>query len=485
MEAWLVELFKPSLKEPWFFTELSFLLTFTLFLGFYAMLGTRQHLRMLLVVLFSLFFYYKSSGWYILIFVLVILSDFLWAIAIDREKRLGRRKAYLIVSILFSVSFLLYFKYTYFFLDSVSWLGLPLTKPESLFLPIGISFYTFQSVSYLADVHKGLIAAERKPLHYFFYMTFFPHLVAGPIVRGADFLPQLTTPLVGMEGKLREGFVRVILGLGKKLIVADYLAKYVDIVNAAPAGFSGLEVFFSAIAYSLQIYFDFSGYSDIAIGIALMLGYELKENFSAPYIATNITTFWRKWHMSLSSWLKDYIYIPLGGNRKGIVRSFGFIFITMLIGGLWHGADWKFVLWGALHGAALILHKLWTRYAPAMILQLTPKFISILLTFLFVTFCWIFFRASSYAEAMLQVERIAFDFHIREFGAFFNGRMALLGMMLLAFAYVYIVDARIEKTVRQLQAMPMALLSLLFLLVLQLALQVRQQDVQPFIYFQF
>lgn len=189
--------------------------------------------------------------------------------------------------------------------------------------------------------------------------------------------------------------------------------------------------------------------------------------------------------MSLSSWLKDYIYIPLGGNRKGVVRSFGFIFITMLIGGLWHGADWKFVLWGALHGAALILHKLWTRYAPAMILQLTPKFISILLTFLFVTFCWIFFRASSYAEAMLQVERIAFDFHIREFGAFFNGRIALLGMMLLAFAYVYIVDARIEKTVRHLQAMPMALLSLLFLLVLQLALQVRQQDVQPFIYFQF
>ena len=225
MEAWFIDLLKPSLEEPWFFTELSFLLTFTLFLGLYAVLGKRQQPRMLLVVLFSLFFYYKSSGWYILIFVLVILSDFLWAIAIDQEKRLGRRKAYLIVSILFSVSFLLYFKYTYFFLDTIGWLGLPLTKPNSLFLPIGISFYTFQSVSYLADVHKGLIAAERKPLHYLFYMTFFPHLVAGPIVRGADFLPQLTTPLVGMEGKLREGFVRVILGLGKKLIVADYLAK--------------------------------------------------------------------------------------------------------------------------------------------------------------------------------------------------------------------------------------------------------------------
>jgi D-alanyl-lipoteichoic acid acyltransferase DltB (MBOAT superfamily) len=485
MGHWITELFSPSLKEPWFFTELSFLLTFAFFLCLYSTLGAFRKVRLLSVVLFSLFFYYKSSGWYILIFLLVILSDFLWAIAIDRENKKSRKKIYLTISILFSASFLLYFKYTYFFLDSLSVFGLRTPRPESLFLPIGISFYTFQSISYLVDVYKGIVAAERSPLNYFFYMTFFPHLVAGPIVRGADFLPQLKAEPDTSALRLKEGFIRVLIGLGKKLIIADYLAKYVDIVNANAAGFSGLEVFFSAVSYSLQIYFDFSGYSDIAIGIAMILGYELKENFSAPYTAGNITVFWRKWHMSLSSWLKDYIYIPLGGNRKGLSRSFVFILITMLIGGLWHGADWKFVLWGALHGLALVIHKQWTRFAPSRLTNGIPHALSIVITFLFVTFCWIFFRAGSSADAMVQIEKILFSFDIREIALFYQNRSYLLWMIVLGMVYVYTVDMHFEKAVSHMKRLPLVLLSFLFLLILQLALQVRQEDVQPFIYFQF
>jgi alginate O-acetyltransferase complex protein AlgI len=485
MEDLIREIFTPSLKEPWFFTELSFLLTFSIFLAVYTLLSSFKSAQKLLLIVFSLFFYYKSSGWYILIFILVILSDFLWARLIDRDLRAGVKKLFLVCSVLFSVSFLLYFKYTYFFLDSVAWFGLKLERPASLFLPIGISFYTFQSISYLVDVYKGAIPAERNPVNYFFYMTFFPHLVAGPIVRGADFLPQLTTRIEGIEYRMKEGFLRVIIGLGKKLILANYLAKYVDIVNANPSGFSGLETFFSAVGYSMQIYFDFSGYSDIAIGIALMLGYELKENFSVPYTAANISEFWRKWHISLSSWLKDYIYIPFGGNRKGLVKTYLFLFLTMLIGGLWHGADWKFVLWGALHGSALIAHKLWSSYTPARLTDKIPNWVGLLITFSFVTFCWIFFRAASYDEALVQIKSILFRFNIQELGMFYDQRTYLVWMLLLAFFYVYFVDVRITAFINRLKNQPMLLLSLFLLLVLQLALQVRQEDVQPFIYFQF
>ena len=192
---------------------------------------------------------------------------------------------------------------------------------EKLFLPIGISFYTFQSISYIVDVYQGKIKSSSNFVDYAFYMTFFPHLVAGPIVRAKDFLPQIVAPQIINAALYKESIMRITIGLIKKLFIADYLGKYVSLVHETPNGFSGFEHLISMYAYSFQIYFDFSGYSDIAIGLALLLGYRLKDNFDAPYLASNITVFWRKWHMSLSSWLKDYIYIPLGGSKKGVFNK--------------------------------------------------------------------------------------------------------------------------------------------------------------------
>jgi D-alanyl-lipoteichoic acid acyltransferase DltB (MBOAT superfamily) len=195
-------------------------------------------------------------------------------------------------------------------------------------------------------------------------MTFFPHLVAGPIVRASDFLGQVNHPTRPTALVFKESFVRIILGLIKKLFIADYLAKYVDMVFATPSFYSGGENLLGVLAYTFQIYFDFSGYSDIAIGLALLVGYRLKENFENPYNSTNITVFWRKWHISLSSWLRDYVYIPLGGNRKGGFNTYLFLLITMLVGGFWHGASWKFVFWGFAHGIALGAHKLIKNHLP-------------------------------------------------------------------------------------------------------------------------
>ena len=260
--------------------------------------------------------------------------------------------------IAFNLSFLLYFKYANFFIENTNLLLLTHFEFVDLFLPIGISFYTFQSISYLVDVYRGQINASTNFLDYAFYMTFFPHLVAGPIVRASDFLGQVNHPTRPNALVFKESFVRILLGLIKKLFIADYLAKYVDMVFANPGFYAGVENLLAVFAYTFQIYFDFSGYSDIAIGLALLVGYRLKENFDNPYNSTNITVFWRKWHISLSSWLRDYVYIPLGGNRKGEFNTYLFLLTTMLIGGFWHGASWKFVFWGAAHGLALGFHKL-------------------------------------------------------------------------------------------------------------------------------
>ncbi|NBU48014.1 MAG: MBOAT family protein, partial [Flavobacteriales bacterium] len=331
--------FTYSFEKPWFFTNYSFLLVFSLFLLGYALFNKNSRWKLAYLILFSLFFYYKSSGPFLLLFVGIIICDYFLSKALHRSKG-WKRSLLLLFSIAYSLSFLLYFKYTNFFIQNLNVYFSTGFEARDIFLPIGISFYTFQSLSYLIDVARKEIEPSKNLLDYSFYMTFFPHLVAGPIVRAKDFLPQINQPLSLDNSLLKEAIFKITVGLTKKLLIADFLAKYVDLVHAAPEGFSGFEHFVAMYSYSFQIYFDFSGYSDIAIGIALLLGYRLKENFQNPYIAQNITSFWRRWHISLSLWLRDYIYIPLGGNRKGTFNTYLFLLITMLVGGFWHGAEW-------------------------------------------------------------------------------------------------------------------------------------------------
>jgi len=451
-----------------------------------------------------LFFYYKSSGPFLLLFALMILSDFLFALLIEKSN--GRKKTlFLWLSVGYSLSFLLYFKYANFFIANCNALFHTQFSPKDLFLPIGISFYTFQSISYILDVYRQQIPATRNFIDYTFYMTFFPHLVAGPIVRAKDFLPQIFQPQAINALLFKESLFRIIAGLVKKLFIADYLAKYSDLVHLSPSAYTGGENLLAMYAYTFQIYFDFSGYSDIAIGIALILGYKLKENFDNPYTSTNITIFWRKWHISLSSWLRDYIYIPLGGNRKGEANMYIFLFITMLVGGFWHGADWRFVFWGFAHGAALAFHKAWSTLlekpkntstnassqsnmnssVSMRWFDFPVKWINTIVTFHFVALCWIFFRANSFRSAYDSIRAICFKMSWVDFqGFWFSRPEVIIMLMVAAFVVFFPVNLKL-KIFGAIRKLPAWIWIFIMLIALQLITQFRDEVVQPFIYFQF
>ncbi len=488
----ILEALSYSTKEPWFFTEFTFLATFGIFLLGYAILFKREWMRKVYIILFSLFFYYKSSGPFLLLFGLMILSDYLFALKIEKSQG-KKRKLYLWLATGYSLSFLLYFKYADFFIANCNLLFHTQFSPKNLFLPIGISFYTFQSISYILDVYRKEISATRDFVDYTFYMTFFPHLVAGPIVRAKDFLPQIFQPQAINSALFKDSIFRIIIGLVKKLFIADYLAKYVDLVHLSPSAYSGGENLLAMYAYTFQIYFDFSGYSDIAIGIALMLGYKLKENFDNPYTSSNITIFWRKWHISLSSWLRDYIYIPLGGNRKGEVNMYLFLFITMLVGGFWHGADWRFVFWGFAHGAALAFHKAWSTLLgnnpkdqqPRSWFAFPSKIANTLLTFHFVGLCWIFFRASSFQSAYNSIRTMFFNMKTVDFQGFWFSRPETSIMLSIAACIVFFPVSTKQAIFGWFKKLPTWTWIFIMLIALQLITQFRDDVVQPFIYFQF
>lgn len=480
-EQLIRDLFLYSTKEPWFFTEFSFLFIFGIFVFFYALLFNWNVIRKCYLIAFSLFFYYKSSGPFLALFITQVTLDYLFAQWIQKKDGFTK-KLIGIISILFSLSFLLYFKYANFFIENTNSLLLTHFEFVDLFLPIGISFYTFQSISYLVDVYKEEIKASTNFLDYAFYMNFFPHLVAGPIVRASDFLGQVNHPERPSAHVFKESFVRIILGLIKKLFIADYLAKYVDMVFASPSIYSGGENIIGVIAYTFQIYFDFSGYSDIAIGLALLVGYRLKENFENPYNATNITVFWRKWHISLSSWLRDYVYIPLGGNRRGEFNTYLFLLITMLVGGFWHGASWKFVFWGAAHGIALGIHKLIKNWIPDHFIL---NGLGWLCTFVFVSFCWIFFRASDLNSAIEIIMRITYHTQWIDFKGFWFSRFDFSLLIFAVFIIILIPMNWKKWSIESLFYVPAFFWIFFLFIALQLIIQFRDEVVQPFIYFQF
>jgi alginate O-acetyltransferase complex protein AlgI len=313
------------------------------------------------------------------------------------------RRLWLTASIVSNLAILGYFKYANFFIANLNGL-LAVTGREiallKLILPAGISFYTFKSMSYTIDVYRRRIPPCESRLDYTMFVTFFPDLIAGPIVRASVFLPQIARPIGPSRERLLNGGSLFLIGMGKKLLVADQLALVADAVFSAPATWSAAMAWCGLIAYALQIYCDFSGYSDMAIGTAKMLGYDLPENFNMPYLAASVAEFWRRWHITLSQWLRDYLYIPLGGNRHGERRTYVNLIVTMLLGGLWHGASWNFVLWGFLHGSGLAVHRLWREHTPWRL----PRAIAWPLTLGFVTLCWVPFRAPNFAltVAMLR-----------------------------------------------------------------------------------
>ncbi len=486
MLDFLQELFSFDFHAPMLFNSGLFLFLFYFFLIGYILLYRDLQARLLYVIGFSLFFYYKSSGYFILLFLFTIITTYYLALWIDRLKTQKDKNIPLFLAITFNLSFLLYFKYTNFFLSNICAVAGWEFRAWQIILPIGISFYTFQAISYLVDVKQRHIPVSNNLVDFVFYMTFFPHLVAGPIVRARDFLSQVRQPLVFQVGELSEGFWLIIKGLIKKAIIADYIAQYADLIYKNPAGYSGFENLMAMYAYTLQIYCDFSGYSDMAIGIALLMGYRLKENFLNPYRALDITEFWRKWHISLSGWLRDYIYIPFGGNRKGEERQWLFLFLTMLIGGFWHGADWKFIFWGAMHGAGLLVHKIFSKWAKE--LQFNPYILVPLgwvLTFHFVAFLWIFFRADSFYTATVSIDRICFHMDWTYLPYFFKANSLVVYLLLVGYASQFLPDSFKARLQYAFHVLPFYLKAVVLLTVIQIILQVQNENVQPFIYFQF
>jgi alginate O-acetyltransferase complex protein AlgI len=392
------------------FNSFGFLLFFPFIGLFYFLIPSK--FRILFLLIASYFFYMNWKPVYALLILTSTLITYGCGISIARSRLHQRKKVLLVVSLILNFGILFFYKYFNFIGESITYifgtLNIGMTIPNfDLLLPVGISFYTFQAVGYSIDVYRGDIVAEKSFLKYALFVSFFPQLVAGPIERAKNLLPQFDKTFSFEYNRVVEGMKLILWGYFMKIVVADRLSVYVDTVFNNVAYHSGITLLFATILFSFQIYCDFAGYSNIAIGTAKVLGFNLMTNFKRPYFSTSITDFWRRWHISLSTWFKDYLYIPLGGNRVSKKRVYFNLLTTFVISGLWHGANWTFVIWGALHGIYQIIEKFIfkkksIRKSKSIVENIFRKFI----TFALVCFTWIFFRANNVTDAFIVVNSI-------------------------------------------------------------------------------
>lgn len=522
-----------------------------LVLGIYSTVYKFNRLRTLYLLAVSLFFYFKTSGVFVVLLLFTICSDYTWGQLIHRSKKNWARKLFLSFSIILNLSLLCYFKYAYFFAESYNQItGGDYTflnhfaqfsntffgtefSVDKLLLPVGVSFFTFQSLSYTIDMYRRKITPVKTLFDYGFFVSFFPHLVAGPIVKAHDFISQIYEPYKLTKHEFGMALFWIVNGFCKK-IIADYMAvNFIDRIFDTPNLFSGIETVLGIFAYSLQIYMDFSGYTDIAIALALILGFRLKTNFNSPYKATSVSDFWKRWHISLSSWLQEYLYIPLGGNRTGTIGSYiailiisaflillsGKIFliyallilaaltllialifkkvrkgintninlmVTMLLGGLWHGSSWLFIIWGGLNGIGLIIHKQWKKISPFKGAEhWSVKFLLMLITLTFISFTRLFFRSSSLDVVNAIFERIGSHFGADLFLQIIMGYKNVMLLMLLG----YIIHWLPEKTKTAYRhwfaSQSFLVMGILIVTAVFVMYQLMSGEMQPFIYFQF
>jgi alginate O-acetyltransferase complex protein AlgI len=533
------------------FTHLFFWGFFLAVLIGYAVVYRINRLRTVYLLLVSLFFYFKTSGVFLMLLVFTILSDYAWGTAIYKSQTTWKRKLYLTFSVLINMLLLSYFKYAYFFHQSFNSITGKQTEfinhftlfsnrffdtgfsVDKLLLPVGVSFFIFQSLSYTIDLYRRNAEPVKNVFDYGFFVCFFPHLVAGPIVKAHDFLYQIYQPYKLTRFEFGMAVFWIINGFCKK-IIADYIAvNYIDRIFDNPNYYTGLETVIGIFGYSLQIYMDFSGYTDIAIGLALVLGYRLKINFKSPYKAVNPGDFWKRWHISLSTWLKEYLYIPLGGNREGTAGSFISIIIillflillsgklwligvfaimaivaaiiaffwkafrravttninlmvTMLLGGLWHGSSWLFIIWGGLNGLGIIFHKLWGKISPFKNNNsIAVRIFSILLTLTFISFTRIYFRSRDLYVVNTIFDRISNHFGAELFMKVIEGYRFVL-LIILAGYFIHWIPEKVKHNYRSWFASRNPVLMGLFVIIAVIAMyQFMSGEMQPFIYFQF
>ena len=610
----LQEVFAFDASSPLLFTQFYFWAFFALVFAVFSLVKSRRLLRNSFLFFVSLFFYYKTSGLFVLILMFVTCSDFLIGQRISKSQRQGVKKAWLLTSVVLDLFLLCYFKYAYFFTDIVNnllhtefqvfdafaWVGNTLSGTErfrvdQIILPVGISFYIFQVISYTVDVYKERIKPVTNLLDFGFYVSFFPQLVAGPIVRASEFIPQVYKPYHLGRRQFGIAVFWILNGLAKKIILSDYIAvNFIDRVFENPLLFSGFENLCALFGYSLQVYADFSGYTDIAIGIAMLMGFYLPQNFNSPYKAPNASNFWKRWHISLSRWLQSYLYIPLGGNRNasfgtyfwiilialialilsgsiyasliiiGIAMIVGLVawlrpgkrikiitnlnsFITMLLGGLWHGASWNFMIWGGLNGVGMIIYKFWrdmnwhfrilwigittlilgvvNHFYPAPVWQMLFVWSAIVCggslvryiyhltrlpyqfkrlgnvwaiaqTFTFITFTRLFFRSGSNLDPAVANE-VAWNTAknmVNQIGGSWN--FGIIPQIIYEYRYVFLLITlgmiihwlpdRLKRWYRlNFALLPVPVIALLVILVIFIVYQFITADLQAFIYFQF
>ncbi len=482
---WNLLCFDPA--KPLVFNSGVFWCLFLIFLPIYGMLKNKRTKMMIFVIAFSLYFFYKSSGGFFLLLVATSILDWFFALQIKIETTKKMRRFWLWLSIAISVGILGLFKYANFVIWNINELMKSNFQPLDLIMPLGISFYTFKTISYVVDVYKGKIEPTENWLDYLFYLSFFPALAMGPIVRAEKFLPQLRDNKEPTKQMIYSGFWLVLLGVIKKAVFADYLAQYSDIAFGSADGYSGFELAMAMMGYTMQIYCDFSGYSDMAIGLGRIMGFDLGINFNFPYRSLNPTEFWKRWHITLSMWLMDYVYIPLGGNRKGKLRQYFNLMATMLIGGLWHGAAWNYIVWGGVHGVGLIVHKITKKpldnYLPSD--NKAVKFFSWLLAFIFIVITMTIFGAGDVGTSWTVIRKSFTEFDPAYFSFFVKARYTWCILLTIIFALHFVPVKIYERLTTWFVGCHWLVKLLIFVVVVQLVIQFSSAEVKPFIYNQF
>jgi D-alanyl-lipoteichoic acid acyltransferase DltB (MBOAT superfamily) len=552
MIEWLKNIFLFNAEAPLIFTRLYFWGFFLVVLLFYSMLYKKKSVRNVYLWMVSLFFYYKTGGLFLFILVFSTVVDFYIGKSIYNAQKPAGKKAWLALSLTITLGVLAFFKYDLFFTQTINallgthfevinhgaaWSNLLLGTHfdiGKLLPPVGISFFTFQTISYSIEVYRGTIKPVTRLSDYGFFVSFFPQLVAGPIVRASQFIPQIYREYSVSHAEFGLALFMILKGLFKKLFIGDFIAlNLIDRVFANPVSYSGFENLMGLYGYSLQVYCDFSGYTDIAIGLALLMGFHLPQNFNSPYKAKNVGDFWKRWHMSLSSWLKDYLYIPMGGNRgaspftfisltlllgvavllsgqiwlipvfMGIMALTGIamyfspgvnrtvstninLMMTMLIGGLWHGASWMFVIWGGLNGLGLIIYKFWRKISPwEESTHWTATFWKIFITFNFITFTRIWFRGESMQGTNDLMHQIAANFGWAQVPAMMLSYWKVFAVMILGFVLHWLPAAFKEKWMNWFVATPIYQKVLISVVMVFVIYQAISAGLQPFIYFRF
>ncbi|HKL31370.1 MAG TPA: MBOAT family O-acyltransferase [Tangfeifania sp.] len=551
---YLKSIFLYDKESPLIFTRFFFWGFFAMVLAGYSFVYNSRNRSLRAGYLFaaSLFFYYKSSGFFFFILLFSTFVDFFIGKGIYTSKSKLIKKLLLALSVVVNLSLLGYFKYAYFFTESlntllggdlqvVNYLALWANQAtgthfevNQILLPVGISFFTFQTISYSVDVYRGETQPVKNLIDFGFYVSFFPQLVAGPIVRASGFVKQIYEDYRVSKAEFGWAIYIILKGLVKKIFIGDYIAvNFVDRVFSDPVSYSGFENLMALFGYSLQVYVDFSGYTDIAIGVALLMGFRLPQNFNSPYKAKNVGEFWKRWHISLSSWLKDYLYIPIGGNRSGSTFSYlslGIILaivvllagklilipifagvvllfailarfsptvkrqidtninlmLTMLLGGLWHGASWQFIIWGGLNGLGLMVYKFWRKISPwEMKTNWLSTIWKITITFCFITFTRIFFRSESMEVVNGMMHQIGTNLNLSIVPEVLVAYKWVFLVMLFGFFTHWVSQKWKDRLKDAFIAAPLWLKIVISAIVVIIVYQSISADMQPFIYFQF